>query len=182
MFRSSISAVALLLAGLFLYTAHGAAQEMPTETKPGAYLAAGGGLSDYQIDYGQHVLGGVNVYVDLNATPRYGMEVEGRWLFVHQAANVHASTKLIGPRVKLFQFHGLTTYAKVLAGSGHFNFPYNYAVGNYFVIAPGAGMDIELHHKIILRVIDVEYQDWPQFTYGSLHPYGVSVGLGYRIF
>jgi hypothetical protein len=181
MLRRNLFAAVLLLTGICAVP-RAMAQEMPTETKLGASLSAGGGLSDYQIDYGKNVLGGVFAYVDFNIAGRYGIEGEGRWLFVHQQANVHASTKLIGPRVSLLQTHHLTVYGKVLAGSGHFNFPYNYYTGDYFVIAPGAGVDVELHHKLILRLVDVEYQDWPQFTYGSLHPYGVSVGLSYRIF
>jgi hypothetical protein len=182
MFRSSISVVALLIAGFFVSPVRGVAQEMPTEIKTVAYLSAGGGISGYQIDYGKNVLGGATVYVDFNFTQRYGIEGEGRWLFMNQAENVHASTKLVGPRVTFYQTHGISAYAKVLVGSGHFNFPYNYAVGNYFVVAPGAGVDVALPHRLILRVIDVEYQDWPQFSFGAIHPYGVSAGLSYRIF
>jgi hypothetical protein len=33
-----------------------------------------------------------------------------------------------------------------------------------------------------LRLADVEYQFWPQFTYGSMTSAGVSVGLRYNIF
>ncbi|MDR3735054.1 MAG: hypothetical protein P4L10_05880 [Acidobacteriaceae bacterium] len=182
MFHKYLFAVALLGVSLLLCPARAMAQEMPTETKLGASLIAGGGISEYQIDYGKRVLGGVHTYIDFNLASRYGFEAEGRWLFTNQSANVHASTKLIGPRVSLFRFHGIQPYAKLLVGSGHFNFPYNYAVGNYFVMAPGAGMDVELHHKIVVRLIDVEYQAWPQFTYGAIHPYGVSVGIAYRIF
>jgi hypothetical protein len=183
MLRSYVSAAALLIAGLFLSPVSGMAQEMPTEIKTVAYLSAGGGISGYQIDYGKHVLGGATVYVDFNFTQRYGIEGEGRWLFMNQAENVHASTKLVGPRITFYQTHGISAYAKVLVGSGHFNLAYNYESGNSFVVAPGAGVDINLHHRLILRVIDVEYQDWPQFaTFGSLHPYGVSAGVSYRIF
>lgn len=182
MFRSYLSVTALWIAGLLLSPAITVAQEMPTQIKTIAYLSAGGGFSEYQLNYGKHVVGGVNTYIDFNFTQRYGIEAEGRWLFTNQQANVHASTKLIGPRVTVYQSHGVSAYAKVLVGSGHFNFPYNYAVGNYFVVAPGAGVDITLRHRLTLRVIDVEYQDWPQFTFGALHPYGASVGLSYRIF
>ncbi len=72
---------------------------------------------------------------------------------------------------------------KLLVGNGNFYFPYNYAKGSYFVLAPGAGIDMQVgHSKFILRLIDVEYQDWPQFSFGPMHSYGVSTGISYRFY
>jgi hypothetical protein len=73
-------------------------------------------------------------------------------------------------------------FVKVLAGIGHFEFPYRYATGNYFVIAPGAGVDFALNRRLKVRVVQLEYQSWPQFTYGNLHSYGISSGISVRIF
>ena len=161
------------------------AQEMPTETKPGAFLAAGGELSAYKLDYGEHRLGGYGLYVDMNLTTHYGIEGEARWLNINQQANVYATTYLVGPKV-LFDpaiLHGVTPYVKLLVGDGKFNFPYNYATGSYFVMAPGAGADVPIGHtRFSIRLIDVEYQDWPQFSFGPMHSYGVSTGVSYRIF
>ena len=42
-------------------------------------------------------------------------------------------------------------------------------------------MDIKLNQVITLRAIDAEYQFWPQFTYGSLHPYGIGTGIIIRL-
>jgi hypothetical protein len=33
-----------------------------------------------------------------------------------------------------------------------------------------------------LRLIDGEYQYWPQFTFGPLSSYGISAGLRIRVF
>ena len=178
-----IPAIALLFATLFGYAGRAAAQEMPTEVRPGAFIAVGATFSDYQIDYGQNKLGGPAVYVDLHLTTHYGMEGEARWLIYNQAENVHATTWLVGPRATFDprMLHGLTPYVKLLVGDAHFNFPYNYATGEYFVLAPGAGVDLPIGHRLSIRLIDVEYQSWPQFSYGTLHPYGASVGLSYRI-
>ena len=174
-------AAVLLLAG-FLHCSL-RAQEIPTEVRPGASITAGGGVSHYNIDYGQNALNGVEVYVDLNVTTHVGVEGEGRWLFLNQQANVHESTMLVGPRIS-FNSHligNLTPYVKVLVGDAKFNFPYNYATGSYFVLAPGAGIDLPVSQRFSIRLLDVEYQSWPQFTYGSLHPLGVSFGISYRI-
>jgi hypothetical protein len=76
----------------------------------------------------------------------------------------------------------LQFYGKGMVGIGQFNFPYNYAKGTYLVIAPGGGVDYRWTRRMTVRLADVEYQIWPQFTYGSMTSAGVSVGLRYNIF
>jgi hypothetical protein len=180
-----IPAAALLLTVMAVCAGRAAAQEDPTETKPGAFIAAGGTLSAYKIDYGMHRLGGYSVFLDMNLTEHYGIEGEARWLVFNQQANVNTKTYLVGPRIQFAPriLRGATPYVKFLAGNGRFNFPYNYATGNYFVMAPGAGVDIPLgQSRFSIRLIDVEYQDWPQFSFGAMHAYGASTGISYRIF
>ncbi|MHB1021280.1 MAG: outer membrane beta-barrel protein [Acidobacteriaceae bacterium] len=157
------------------------AQAVPAAVGPGGYLSIGGTYSAYQADYGKRWLGGTGAYVDLNLTQHIGIEAEGRWLRMNQYANVNETTYLAGPRIS-YGTWPLEPYVKVLAGRGHFNFPYNYAQGNYFVVAPGGGLDWHISHHFRIRLIDVEFQDWPQFTYGNLHPYGVSAGISYQLF
>jgi hypothetical protein len=157
------------------------AQASPAAVGPGSSLAIGGTFSQYQMDYGKRWLGGTGVFADLNLTQHIGIEGEARWLRLNQFANTNETTWLAGPRVS-YGYWRLEPYVKVLAGQGHFNFPYNYASGNYFVIAPGGGLDWHAGHRWRVRLIDVEFQDWPQFTYGNLHPYGFSTGISYRLF
>ena len=173
---------ASLLFALLFFALQARAQEMPTETRPGAYIAIGGSYSRYNAAYGHNTLGGIAGYIDGNISTNLGAEAEERWLFLHQAANVTERTDLIGPRITIVDWHAFVPYAKVLIGMGHFNFPYNYGTGNYFVVAPGAGLDLHFGKHICVRVIDFEYQSWPQFTYGAIRPYGVSAGMSYRIF
>ncbi len=149
-------------------------------TGPGSLLTVGGTISGFRIDYGHRILGGAGGYADVNLTWRFGIEAEARLLRLNEEAHTHESTYLVGPRVS-FGKHRLNPYVKVLAGLGQFNFPYDYATGNYFVLAPGAGVDLRLNQRVKLRLIDVEYQDWPQFTYGAIHPYGVSAGISFSI-
>lgn len=157
------------------------AQAAPTATAPGAYIAVGGTYSIFQSNYGQRVLGGGGVYADINPIRAIGIEAEGRWLRQHALANTTESTYLIGPRVQ-FRKGGFSPYVKTLVGLGHFNFPYNDAHGSYFVIAPGSGLDFYVNSNLRIRLLDIEYQKWPQFTFGTLSPYGVSFGLSYRVF
>jgi hypothetical protein len=124
---------------------------------------------------------GITGFADLDTRRRLGIEGEARWLVFHQTADVHATTYLIGPRyhVNMGRFQ---PYAKALVGIGQFNFPYNYARGNYLVVAPGGGVDYRLSRRIYLRLADVEYQYWPQFDFGAMTSVGVSSGIRVRIF
>ena len=47
-------------------------------------------------------------------------------------------------------------------------------------IAPGAGVDLRLGQRWRVRLVDFEYQDWPGFTYGAIHPYGVTAGISFQ--
>jgi hypothetical protein len=156
------------------------AQALPTATGPGTYIIVGGTLSGFQSDYGKQTITGASAYVDSNLFWRYGVETEARWS-VYPNFGERQSTLLAGPRWS-FRAKGLVPYVKLLAGGGRFDFPYGYGHGNYFVVAPGAGVDLRLGEKIRLRLIDVEYQEWPRFSFGLIHPYGVSAGLSFQLF
>jgi hypothetical protein len=157
------------------------AQASPTATAPGAYISVGGTSSLFQSGYGQRMLSGTGVFVDINPRRQVGIEAEGRWLQHDHLANTTQSTYLIGLRSQIRR-GAFSPYFKTLVGLGYFNFPYNSAQGKYFVVAPGVGIDLSVSNSLKIRVIDVEYQDWPQFTFGTINPYGVSFGLSYRIF
>lgn len=155
-------------------------QALPTATGPGAYVAVGVGGSLYQADYGRNALGGGVVWVDANLPRAYGLEAEARFLRYHQQKEVYEDTFLIGPRYSFKPSHWVP-YVKVPVGLGHIRFPYNYGKGSYFVLAPGGGLDYWIGDKVRVRVVDVEYQLWPQFSFGTLHPYGVSAGISFRV-
>jgi hypothetical protein len=69
-----------------------------------------------------------------------------------------------------------------MVGFGEFNFPYHFAHGSYLLVAAGGGVDYRLSRRWSVRLADVEYQNWPQFTFGSMTSVGVSAGIRYRIF
>jgi opacity protein-like surface antigen len=156
------------------------AQALPTASGPGSNVTVGGGVSDFQEDYNPRYVGGYFAYVDVHPQWRYGLEGEVRFLRLHTDENVTETTYLGGLHVYL-RPQAFRPYAKVLVGVGHINFPFNYGTGNYLAIAGGGGIDYVVSDRLTIRAIDFVYQEWPQFTYGTLHPYGVSVGVSYRI-
>lgn len=172
---------AILLSTPALLAVRAAAQAVPTATGPGGRLSLGVAASGFQADFGKRHIGGAAVYVDANLTMHLGIEAEARRLQYHEEAGIRQTTYLAGPRLTL-RPHAFSPYAKLLVGIGQFHFPYGYADGRYFVVAPGAGIDYRLRGGgIKLRLIDFEYQDWPQFTFGQLHPYGLSAGISLRL-
>ena len=156
-------------------------QAVPTATGPGSYLAVGLTASGFQQDYGHHYIGGEALFVDANVYRKIGIEAEGRLLNAHTEESVKESTYLIGPRISVLPRHGFRPYVKFLVGRGTLDYPFHYAVGHYFAMAPGGGVDYHLLGRLNVRIVDFEYQIWPQFSYGELHPYGLSAGLSFDV-
>jgi hypothetical protein len=172
---------ALMVSVLFMGPGQTRAQVVPPGDQGGARLSAGVLGSGYTLQYGQRKMAGISAFVDADTKRRLGIEAEGRWLEYNQTANVHAETYSIGGRYH-FDLGRFQPYAKGLVGFGDFNFPYNYARGRYLVVTAGGGLDFHWTRRIYVRAVDVEYQDWPQFTFGNMNSLGVSAGLRVRIF
>lgn len=171
----------VLLAILLGICANAQAQSAPAGDRGGLTLSAGGMASGYYLGYGEIKMLGAAAFVDVDGRRHFGIEGEARFLEFYKTAGVHVETYAAGPRYSMYQGR-FQPYVKALVGLGQFNFPYNYAHGNYLVIAPGGGVDYRLTERIRIRAVDFEYQIWPQFTFGSMSSYGLSTGIRYRIF
>jgi hypothetical protein len=178
------------------FSAH--AQVVPSALAKGLSLTAGGEASAFQPDYTgfgvparapfSQYLYGVGAYVDLKVTPWVQFEGEGRWSRFNQTSGVYEDNYLVGPRLPIYRlrFWRATPYGKVLIGYGKLNFENNIGWGRYTQIAYGGGLDIKMSKRINLRLPDFEYQQWLNWSEGvgrtyNLLPYGVSVGVSYRI-
>lgn len=154
-------------------------------------LTAGAMGSAFQPDYqgggvpdaSPNALFGVGGYVDLQFSRWLGLEAEGRWLRFNQYADIHETDYLLGYRlpVQQLRFWKLTPYGKVMIGYGRMTFEYNQAHGRFTNIAYGGGLDMRTGGRLTIRPVDFEYQQWPNWLGTSLHPWGFSAGIGYRI-
>ena len=176
--------VALALAGLafqlgLVEMAHG--QVVPAGDAGRLVVSAGGTGSGYYLQYGERKMLGITGFVDVDSRSPFGLEFEGRWLEWNQTALVHTETFSAGPRYH-HDFGNLQPYAKGMLGYGYFNFPYNLAQGQYLTVTAGGGLDYHIRRRIYIRAADIEYQYWPQFTYGGMSSFGVSAGLRVRVF
>lgn len=179
--RQRFAFACLLLAAAFGVSA--ARAQSPESTTGGTGgLAAGGSFSAVHFQYGQHWVYGAAGFVDANLTWHYGVEGEGNWSRWHTQEDTWATTYLIGPRYTLpaILSNRFRPYAKFLIGDGHINLPIGN--GDFFVMAPGAGIDYHYRGRFDIRVCDFEYQYWPNFTFGSNTNLSVSAGIRYRIF
>lgn len=194
--RPSIAALLFLLPAAAACTA----QVVPSAFARGLSINAGGEVSGFQPDYtgtgvpaqaGFHGdLAGIGTYVDVKVTPWIQFEGEARWMRFNRPDNgIYEDNYFIGPRLPLYRFRWrrATPYAKVMIGYGKLNFEDNNGWGRYTAIAYGGGMDIKMSKRINLRLPDVEYQQWLDWTEGAgknytLFPYGISVGVSYRVF
>ncbi len=160
-------------------TAHG--QVVPAGDAGRLIISAGGTATGEYVQYGERKMVGVTAFADFDSRSPFGIEAEGRWLEWNQKANVHLETYSIGPRYHK-NFGNLVPYAKGLLGYSNFNFPYNLATGRYLTVTAGGGVDFHVTKRIYLRAADVEYQYWPQFSFGAMSTLSVSSGVRVRIF
>jgi len=160
------------------------AQAVPSATARQFTITAGGFASGFQSGDNNDYLIGAGTYVDFHFRHWIQLEGEARWLRWNQYAGEHEDTYLIGPRVPICHIGRKTeVFGKALVGYGKMTFPFNYGYGSFTALALGGTIDYHATRKLSIRALDVEYQDWPVWLNNhSLYPYGVSVGVGYRVF
>jgi hypothetical protein len=179
------TSTAAVLAFFLILVAHPiCAQVVPSADAGGIKIWAGGAVSGFKVHgpvFSDRNLAGITALVDVDTNRGFGLEGEARWLDFHQVNNLHVETYSIGGRYhhNLGRFQ---PYAKGLIGFGDFNFPYNYAHGRYAVYTMGGGIDYLWKHRITIRAADLEYQYWPQFTFGTANTMGISIGARVRVF
>lgn len=169
-----------------------------------------GGLTEQKTGLGiQYGLIGVGTFVDVRFRRWVQIEGEGRWsnfnineiLATNSlgatiiTTDVSESNYFIGPRIPLHHFRRFTPYAKGLIGIGrtHTNSDLLSNAGGFggLAWAYGGGVDYKVSKRLSIRAFDVEYQNWnlsvrnttTDHLYSfSVHPYGASAGVSYRIF
>lgn len=139
--------------------------------------------SAFQPDEGNNYLIGPGTYIDFHFSHWFQVEAEGRWMRWNQYFAEHQDNYLIGPRVPIVHVGRRgELYGKALIGYGKMTFPYG-GYGTFTDLAFGGSLDFHVSRKVTFRAVDFEYQDWPVWLPNqSLQPYGVSVGVAYRVF
>jgi opacity protein-like surface antigen len=162
------------------------AQVAPSAYHRGLSIHAGGEFSVFQPDYAGNGIAqtstnrlyGIGAYVDAHFSRWLQIEGEGRWLRFNEYQNIGQNTYMIGPKVPIITFHRWTPYGKFLIGWGSGSG--GWLSGKATTLAYGGGVEYRLTRKLTVRPADFEEQDW--HTTPTLHPYGLSAGISYRVF
>jgi len=177
------STVALFCVLAFAAAVSTRAQVVPAATSNSFRLSAGALGSTFQPDYaGEGIaqtspnrLWGIGAYVDTRVNRWVQIEGEARWLRYNTYLGINQNSYMVGPRIPIVTYHGLTPYGKFLVGMGNGSF----LSGSTFIYAYGGGVDYRLNRRFAVRG-DFEYQQWRVTP--VISPYGVSAGIAYKIF
>jgi hypothetical protein len=163
------------------------AQVAPSAFSPSFSLTAGVMTSAFQFRDVGNVLdntGGTGAYVDLSLSHGLGAEAEARWQRFFVFRGITRDNYLVGPRVQFRPFWRTRPYLKVLGGLTNISFGTYRGNGRFGALAIGGGLDFHLTRRIRVRFIDAEYQyeRWPAPLGPHGMPYGVTIGIAYRVF
>ncbi len=175
--------IVLLFACLVLAAA-ASAQVVESANARRLRIYAGGEASVFQPNYAgagvaqtaPNRLYGWGVFVDANFNRWVQIEAEMRQLTFNQYLGITETTYMVGERLPIVHFKRFTPYGKAMIGLGSGSF----LTGTAMAYSYGGGLDYRISKKFVLRAFDIQFQNW-QVT-PSLHPYGASVGLSYRVF
>lgn len=198
--RSTYETIFLFFSSILLFISviSASAQVIHSATARQVSITAGGMASAFQPDFaenwqpptfiyplaqtGPQPLIGVGAYVDVRLRRWVQFEGEARWMRWNQYEGIYQDNYLVGPKLPVYHFWKATVYGKALGGYSKMSFDNFGNHGKFTDIAFGGGVDIKMTRKISIRAADFEYQYYPYWGNTTLSPYGVSMGVGYKIF
>lgn len=172
-----IAAVAsMVAAGMVCGTAH--AQSLPTASRIGDLQIGGGlvfGRSSYNFNASNLI--GATFYTSFDRKI-LGFEADFHQVNPSSGQSVYERTYEIGARAH-YVVGNMVPYGKFMIGRGVYNFPGNAANVAYNMYGYGGGADYRLLRSMNVRG-DYEYQTWPGFPLGTLHPSVITVGVAFH--
>ncbi len=148
-----------------------------------ASLQVGVTGSAYTLDYGEGFEEGISIYGDLDFTRHLGLEGIYRNASIETPKDIGENHLLGGPRYHVTR-GPFQPYAKALVGEGIINFQKGFnayaSSQHYFIYDFGGGVDFRASRHVNVRLIDFEYQLWPNFGPHGLTPYGFNAGAAYH--
>jgi len=168
-------------------------QVVPSAEEGSLPFSAGGGYSNYNVDWGGSRMDGGTLWIDYNANfliPGLGLEAEARDISLNRGSNpqnLREDTAAVGAFYTWRHFRNFRPYGKYLYGLGSVDYA-NYggtvpAHATRLVIVPGAGMEYRAYRHVWVRA-DYEYQLWAKFPTSAspnflLLPQGFTIGAMY---
>jgi hypothetical protein len=140
---------------------------------------------------GQHdaedTLYGGSIYANFNLIGHVGLTAQFDYPDTYTSEDMLEKSYMVG--VRYYQpVRRYTPYVKGLVGLASISYdkPVNWIVfpgtpGSYTALAIGGGLDVRFAHRLTVRAIDFQLEDWLGFPGGSIHPTIISAGVAYRI-
>jgi len=189
-FRTKSALAALLLTLAFPLFG----QVVPSATAAGRPFSAGGGFSNYDVDWAHGRMDGATIWIDWHGElgPAFlhglGIEAEARDIRFggssSQPTNLRYDTAGGGLIYSYRRYRNFRPYVKAIVSQGSLDFqigdPY-YTHDTRIVYAPGGGVDYRIFGHVWARA-DYEYQVWPDLfrKQNALDPQGFTVGALYN--
>lgn len=172
-----LSLVLAVLAGL-----RASAQVVPSAHEGPFALYAGGFGSFFQPQYPSQQLYGVGAFTDIQFRKRVQIEAEARWLRFNEYQGAYQDNYSVGPKLPIHRFGKFQTYGKFLLTDTKINYAAGYGYGHFLDYTFGGGADVRLTSHLRLRAADFEYHYVTNYFGTNIQPYGVSIGLAYRVY
>lgn len=158
------------------------AQAVPTATRGGGHLQAGGGVMYLNNDLNLRTNYGLTAWVDYDFNRFIGVEAEAHFGGLISPDDKGENSYMIGPRFS-YRRRAFNVYGKFVFGRGVITdqFPgHNNASSTYNIYALGGGLDYRLNRRFTIRAVDIEMQKWGNFEPHTLSPIDVNIGLMYN--
>ncbi|HEX5284534.1 MAG TPA: outer membrane beta-barrel protein [Bryocella sp.] len=177
--------LSLSLVSMLPSTLH--AQATAAATRGGmAQVGAGYTYSNEDEYPGKH-LQGASIYGTFDLNNHLGVEGDVHMASVFKSYFNYKETSYDAGLRWAEHYRKFSPYGKALVGFGHSSAVTPQQIvggstpGSYFLFGLGGGLDYSLSDKINVRVIDFEYQRWPNFPPHGLTPPLFTFGVAYRI-
>jgi hypothetical protein len=163
------------------------AQATPAATRGGmAQVGAGYTFSNEDEYPGKH-LQGASIYGTFDLNNHLGIEGDVHMASVFKSYFNYKETSYDAGLRWAEHYRKFSPYAKGLVGFGHSSAVTPQQIvggstpGSYFLFGLGGGLDYSLSDKFNVRVVDFEYQRWPNFPPHGLTPPLFTFGVAYRL-
>jgi len=143
-------------------------------------IQVGAGAAFIAPDYSKGTLIGFSAWGDYDFSKYIGLEVSAHFGEIITPGDIAENSYMLGPRFS-YRRRKLTLYAKALVGRATItNQDFNLS-SSFNLYAFGGGVEYRILHKINLRLVDFEQQEWPSFMPNSLSPTAATIGVSYII-
>ena len=131
-------------------------------------------------DYTEGNVLGFSGWADYDFSKYVGVEFSTHLGEFITPGDITEDSYMLGPRLT-YRRQKLTVYGKALVGRATItNQNFNLS-SSYNMFAFGGGVEYRVLHKINVRVVDFEQQQWPDFMPHALSPTAITIGVSYII-